>query len=475
MGRAFRHDFSRIRIHEGAAADRSAALVGARAYTVGRHIVFAAGQYSPSTTGGRVLLAHELAHAAQQRFVDPNASHALWRYAAEVMPPEREADMAARLAASGIPPGQLTTTEGAALARSPQTPTSPIGGPSAMPTLHGQTTRSFYNLRDAPDGKVLGTLEGRAATVTVVGKRQTGTGFWFEIILREPISSLQPGTHAWITSAGVVPTADWPYFMSQLRESEAAHTGLPLIPRITRLRQWSHASNLPFDRVIGTVPGTEYVDTRPSAPGQWQLLKDYQSVRVPDGTVVDLQHLLVGMDVLAHKVPHQTFGERGSYAAYRLGPNYSAATWAGDIGAAVADMTLKQDSDWESRNVGATIEHRLTHYYDSRVSQADMLGDIDAWGVREKGASKPGSIVQLLSAYYGRLEPSGTTGAQLNSLRESAIANFLHAYGFRFDYSKHQYPRTLTGQKAAYQWMKEQIRLFTRVWIMFRGRVPALL
>jgi hypothetical protein len=61
------HDFSRVRVHDDAAADRSARALGARAYAAGSHLVFASGQYAPATSEGRRLLAHELAHTAQQR------------------------------------------------------------------------------------------------------------------------------------------------------------------------------------------------------------------------------------------------------------------------------------------------------------------------------------------------------------------------------------------------------------------------
>ena len=62
----FGHDFSKVRIHSGPLAARSAAEVDARAYTVGDHIVFGNGQLAPSTAAGRHLLAHELAHTVQQ-------------------------------------------------------------------------------------------------------------------------------------------------------------------------------------------------------------------------------------------------------------------------------------------------------------------------------------------------------------------------------------------------------------------------
>jgi hypothetical protein len=63
----FGHDFSRVRVHTDARAAQSANALNARAYTVGTHIVFDHGQYIPATERGRFLLAHELAHVAQQR------------------------------------------------------------------------------------------------------------------------------------------------------------------------------------------------------------------------------------------------------------------------------------------------------------------------------------------------------------------------------------------------------------------------
>lgn len=60
------HDFSQVRVHTDAKAAESARAVKSLAYTVGRDVVFAAGRYEPSTIAGRQLLAHELAHVAQQ-------------------------------------------------------------------------------------------------------------------------------------------------------------------------------------------------------------------------------------------------------------------------------------------------------------------------------------------------------------------------------------------------------------------------
>jgi uncharacterized protein DUF4157 len=55
MKQRFGYDFSRVRVHSDAAAELSARDVNANAYTVGRDIVFARGQYAPHSTDGRKL------------------------------------------------------------------------------------------------------------------------------------------------------------------------------------------------------------------------------------------------------------------------------------------------------------------------------------------------------------------------------------------------------------------------------------
>ncbi|MEH1778478.1 MAG: DUF4157 domain-containing protein [Nostoc sp.] len=68
MGQRFGQDFSSVRVHTGAAAERSAREVNANAYTVGHNIVFGAGRYATGTHEGRRLIAHELTHVVQQEF-----------------------------------------------------------------------------------------------------------------------------------------------------------------------------------------------------------------------------------------------------------------------------------------------------------------------------------------------------------------------------------------------------------------------
>lgn len=62
----FGADFADVRVHTDAKATESARSIDALAYTVGRDVVFGRSQFAPGTQTGRSLLAHELAHVAQQ-------------------------------------------------------------------------------------------------------------------------------------------------------------------------------------------------------------------------------------------------------------------------------------------------------------------------------------------------------------------------------------------------------------------------
>ena len=62
----FGRDFSHVRVHNDNRAGYISRSINARAFTLGRDVVFGAGQYSPGAPAGRKLLAHELTHVVQQ-------------------------------------------------------------------------------------------------------------------------------------------------------------------------------------------------------------------------------------------------------------------------------------------------------------------------------------------------------------------------------------------------------------------------
>lgn len=59
-------DFSGVRIHTGVAAEGMSRSVNAQAFAHGSDIYFNSGKYSPGTSTGKILLAHELTHTVQQ-------------------------------------------------------------------------------------------------------------------------------------------------------------------------------------------------------------------------------------------------------------------------------------------------------------------------------------------------------------------------------------------------------------------------
>ncbi|WP_347264988.1 DUF4157 domain-containing protein [Nitrobacter sp.] len=63
----FGRSFSDVRLHFDGAAASAADKIDARAFTLGKDVAFGRGAYRPETAGGCWLLAHELAHVAQQR------------------------------------------------------------------------------------------------------------------------------------------------------------------------------------------------------------------------------------------------------------------------------------------------------------------------------------------------------------------------------------------------------------------------
>ena len=62
----FGADFNHVKVHIDSQADESARAVNARAFTVGKDVLFGAGEYNPASSEGKQLLAHELTHVAQQ-------------------------------------------------------------------------------------------------------------------------------------------------------------------------------------------------------------------------------------------------------------------------------------------------------------------------------------------------------------------------------------------------------------------------
>jgi len=91
-----------VRVHTDAASAQIVTALGARAFAFGRHLFFGPGTYDPQNDAGRELIAHELAHVAQQPRgeADAGAEIALGRGGDAF---ERQADLAASHMVAGLP------------------------------------------------------------------------------------------------------------------------------------------------------------------------------------------------------------------------------------------------------------------------------------------------------------------------------------------------------------------------------------
>jgi len=137
----FGADFGAVRVHADAAAARSAQALGARAYTIGRDIVFAPGQFQPGTREGQQLLAHELTHTIQQGAASGSAP---LRVGAADGPAEHEADRAGRAAVENRAMPPISAAAAPSLQRAPN-----AGGTSG---IHHQMAERYRRAHGIPSG-----------------------------------------------------------------------------------------------------------------------------------------------------------------------------------------------------------------------------------------------------------------------------------------------------------------------------------
>ncbi len=160
MEAGFGRDFDAVRVHTDGQAAASASEINSLAYTVGDHIVFAGGQYAPHSSAGRHLLAHELAHVAQQ----PSGQVQSKLTIGDVdSPAEREADRAADAVAAGGDAGTIGSATTGVVRRAP-----------AMSCLDLLT----------PEGLRAPRVDGNHAhdAIETYFKGQVGKGFWSQEI-----------------------------------------------------------------------------------------------------------------------------------------------------------------------------------------------------------------------------------------------------------------------------------------------------
>jgi hypothetical protein len=156
-----RHGLGDVRVHTDAQAAASASAVGAAAYTVGQHVVFADGQFDVGSESGRQVLAHELVHTIQQggppvegpmRVSDPGDVHEQEAARLASSPVGHAGpDLSARAIVTGRPAGVVARQPPQAPA-----PQHPLGPP--VPLVEADRPRVAPAARDAIEKAVVGYI-----------------------------------------------------------------------------------------------------------------------------------------------------------------------------------------------------------------------------------------------------------------------------------------------------------------------------
>lgn len=240
------HSFADVRIHADEQAARSARSVQAHAYTVGRHIAFAAGRYDPGSEQGRQLLAHELSHASHYP-----ASSALPTGALRVSSPDEPEEVCAeqigRYASAG--------SGGSAVAQH--------GGATGAPTRTPSGAATVWRRWDAPAAGECTLEEGRALTKVVVDqeKAQSVTLHWNDGSVESGMCSTGKGHCCTDTSDGVAASVTESRRNGSNCTPITAGAGYPITDRYRSYNGWRFWSTFVPARGIGlhqhhTVTGT---------------------------------------------------------------------------------------------------------------------------------------------------------------------------------------------------------------------------
>ncbi len=364
LERSFRHDLSAARVHTGGAAAASAAALNARAYTTGPNIVFAEGHYAPETPQGRRLLAHEMAHVVQQAAGDvpPGLAeaespqeHTADDVAARVM---EGGDAGSLLPASG--PAAITATSASAVAVQRDGPPQTGGGdPNALIPV-----ADFISYIEAVERAYASDTPEEVLT-RIRQQYYSGLGF-DELIPDAPrMETVRPG-RLYTTPSGV-PMGPFSYVPPDIRQRR-------------------------FDQRIGAAAYTHL-----TARANENAVGDNPSpyIVMPDGSRIDVGHLLLGLDSLVH--PRTS----DPYTAYGI-PGIDPASWVADLALASYWTTYHQNNGSPAGDAPVRpTSADFNTYYAASAPNEDLLGDADSFGTFQQRQAQPGqTLSQILRAYY---------------------------------------------------------------------------
>jgi hypothetical protein len=340
-----------------------------------------------------------------------------------------------------------------------------------------------YVLRSEPTGQsyIFGNLPGNPVVVDLVDKRalaKDGSQDWYLVRFRdkEKFQEYAPcapepefpqalqmynSRTAWVTGdavKGFISLGDFLQFVHAFEKEEYVQN-MDLKARITHLRQMYSETELESDRILGTKPGRRSVDDRPSISGLYQMLKKSMTgVVLPNGEAVDAGHIILTLD--AYNQPDRE--AEVHWSNQDAGSSRAAASWSGDVGAAVGDYLLQHQQD----NLQEVDWDLAEWHFEKSAPYDDLMGNIDGVGMQQLSSKKEGgydSIFQLIMAYYG-VEKEGEAQI-IKDHRKLGLSTVLKSYGFKE-------PTNLLTQAGPYSKMYLDARKLGEIW--FRKGQPKL-
>ncbi len=241
-------------------------------------------------------------------------------------------------------------------------------------------------------------------------------------------------------------------FIGELRRFEDLNAGdIDIEEQIRRLRRCGHESSLIFDEVLNLPTGDKQQYSNNRLGGSFQFLKDHNRIEV-NGREMDFWHLFVGLDALSRDMgPKDTVNLRKlPVEQYTQMERAAAATWAGDIGSALIDWMVRFSQAEEDKNNLKILESRLDYYWKSRASNADLDGEILAWGIYDLRKSLKTQRLSDILLYF--FHP-----ALLLKNRRKAFELFVKHYSLPAKPKELDIPR-----------LEKQIAGFADIWNMYR-------
>ncbi|MEV5716775.1 DUF4157 domain-containing protein [Amycolatopsis mediterranei] len=244
METALGADFGDVRVHEGAEADKAAKDVGAAAFTVGSDIVFSGDRYSPGTSAGRELLAHELTHVRQQR-LGPVSGTDRGDGLLVSNPADHEEQEAARTGATVAAGSVATPVAGSpGVAGRPVVQTVPtvtkvvalaavgVGKSVTVTATAAGTGKLTWTLTGAPAGVTISPLTARTARVTATAGSVAGAGASFTVnaaLAATPADNAVSGAVALagVTKLAFTPAPAFPAIPAPMTATGPVGTGEP--------------------------------------------------------------------------------------------------------------------------------------------------------------------------------------------------------------------------------------------------------